>query len=42
MGQSRISDLTLLSIERDMVEDIDFDGVIDRFAALSKTRRGKF
>ena len=29
MGQSRISDLALLSIERDMVKDNDFDGVID-------------
>ena len=41
MGQSTISDLALLSIEGDMVKDIDFDGVIDRFAAL-KTRREKF
>ena len=41
MGQSRLSDLALLSIESDMVKDIDFDGVIDRFAAL-KTRKGKF
>jgi len=41
MGQSRLSDLALLSIESDMMKDIDFDGVIDRFAAL-KTRKGKF
>ena len=41
MGQSRLSDLALLSIESDKVKDIDFDGVIDRFAAL-KTRKGKF
>ena len=41
MGQSSLSDLALLSIESDMAKDIDFDGVIDRFAAL-KTRKGKF
>lgn len=41
MGQSRLSDLALLSIESDTVKDIDFDEVIDRFAAL-KTRKGKF
>ena len=40
MGQSRLSDLALLSLVS-MVKDIDFDGVIDRFAAL-KTRKGKF
>ena len=41
MGQSRLSDLALLSIESETVKDIDFDEVIDRFAAL-KTRKGKF
>ena len=41
MGQSRLSDLAILSIESDMVKDIDFDDVIDRFAAL-KTRKGNF
>ena len=40
MGQSRLSDLALLSIESETVKDIDFDEVIDRFAAL-KTRKGK-
>ena len=39
MEQSRLSDLALLSIESDMVEDIDFDSVIDRFAGV-KTRKG--
>jgi len=38
MGQSRLSDLALLSIESDMVKDIDFDDVIDRFAALKTIR----
>ena len=41
MGQSRLSDLAILSIESDMVKDVDFDEVIDKFAAL-KTRKGKF
>jgi hypothetical protein len=41
MGQSRLSGLALLSIESETVKDIDFDEVIDRFAAL-KTRKGKF
>ena len=33
--------LPLLSIESDIVKDIDFDSVIDKFAAL-KTRKGNF
>ena len=41
MGQSRLSNLALLSIESDIAKDIDFDDVIGRFAAL-KTRKGKF
>ena len=41
MGQSRLSNLALLSIENGMVKDIDFDDVIDKFAAL-KTRKGNF
>ena len=40
MGQSRLSDLAMLSIERDTVNDIDFDEVIDKFAVL-KSRKGK-
>lgn len=41
MGHSRLSNLALLSIESDLMKDIDFDGVIDRFAAL-KIRKGNF
>ena len=41
MGQSRLSDLAILSIESDTVKDIDFDEVIDRFAVL-KSRKGHF
>ena len=41
MGQQRLFNLALLSIESDMVKDIDFDDVIDKFSAL-KTRKGNF
>ncbi|XP_065664641.1 uncharacterized protein LOC136086277 [Hydra vulgaris] len=41
MGQSRVSDLAILSIESDMVKDINVDEVIDRLAAL-KTRKRNF
>ena len=41
MGQSRLSDLALLSIENDVAKDIDFDQVIDKFAAM-KSRNAKF
>lgn len=34
MGQDRLSALALLSIEKETVEKIDFDDVIDKFAAL--------
>ena len=40
MGKSRLSNLALLSIESEMVKNIDFD-VIDKFTAL-KTRKGNF
>ncbi|ESO02950.1 hypothetical protein HELRODRAFT_81101, partial [Helobdella robusta] len=41
MGQSRLSDLAILSIERDLAKEVDFDEVIDKFASL-KARKGKF
>ncbi|XP_065665426.1 uncharacterized protein LOC136086860 [Hydra vulgaris] len=34
MGQSRLCDLALLSIEREITEEIDFDNVIKEFAAI--------
>ena len=33
MGQDRLNDLALLSIERKIFEEIDFSGVIDEFAS---------
>ncbi|KAI8784290.1 Zinc finger MYM-type protein 1 [Biomphalaria glabrata] len=33
MGQERLSDLALLSIEKELVETINFDDVIDNFAS---------
>ena len=41
MGQSRLSDLAILSIESDFAKGVDFDEVISKFAAL-KARKGKF
>ena len=38
MGQSRLSDLALLSIESELARNTDFDDVINGFAAL-KTRK---
>ena len=38
MGQDRLSDLALLSIERETLENINFDNVIDEFATV-KSRR---
>ena len=32
MGQARLSNLALLSIERETLEKINFDNVIDQFA----------
>ena len=39
MVEDRLSALTLLSIEREIAEKIDFDEVIDDFAAAEKNRR---
>ena len=33
MGQNRLTDLALLSVEREMLENINFDAIIDKFAA---------
>lgn len=38
MGQDRLSDLALLSVEREEVEKIDFNSIIDAFAA-AKARK---
>ena len=38
MKQERLSDLALLSIERETLESINFDNVIDEFATI-KSRR---
>jgi len=38
MGQDRLSDLALLSVEKETVDKIDFDTVIDQFA-LTKARK---
>ena len=40
MEQSRLSSLSILSIENELVKDIDFDEVINKFAGL-KARRVK-
>ena len=41
MGQSRLSDLAMLSIESDSAQEIDFDDVINKFSVL-KARKSKF
>jgi len=38
MGQDRLSDLALMSVEREALEKVDFDGIINQFAA-SKARK---
>ena len=38
MGQERLSDLALLSIEKELVETINFDDVINNFAS-AKSRK---
>ena len=40
MEQSRLSSLSILSIENELVKDIDFDEIINKFAGL-KARRVK-
>lgn len=41
MGQARLSDFAILSIESEFVKSIDFDDVIDKFASL-KVRKVSF
>lgn len=36
MGEERLAGLTLLSIEREMTEKLDFENVIDRFSRMAK------
>ena len=38
MGQDRLSDLALLSVEGETLETTDFDNVIDQFATV-KSRK---
>ena len=39
MGQERLSALAILSIEREIAEELDYDSVIDQFASSDKNRR---
>ena len=39
MTEERLVDLASLSIENDLARQLDFDTVIDRFAAVDKSRR---
>jgi len=41
MSNERLSGLALLSIERELADNIDFDSTINRFASLN-SRRKKF
>ena len=41
MSNERLSDLALLSIERELVDNIDFDSKIYRLASLKSRRRKK-
>ena len=41
MGQERLSALAILSIEREMAEELDYDSVIDQFASSDKNRHIK-
>ena len=38
MGQNRLTNLAILSIEREQTESLDFDEVIDQFAS-TKSRK---
>lgn len=42
MGQDRLSDLALLSIERETLEKTDFDDVIDQFATVKSRKINLF
>ena len=41
IGQDRLSDLALMSVEREVLEQIDFDDIINQFAA-AKARKINF
>ena len=41
MGQDRLSDLALMSVEKEVLEQIDFDDIINQFAAV-KARKINF
>ncbi|ESN97923.1 hypothetical protein HELRODRAFT_153844, partial [Helobdella robusta] len=41
MGQDKLSDLALMSVEREVLEQIDFDDIINQFAAV-KARKINF
>ncbi|ESO05695.1 hypothetical protein HELRODRAFT_153391, partial [Helobdella robusta] len=41
MGQDRLSDLALMSVEREVLEQIYFDDIINQFAAV-KARKINF
>ena len=41
IGQDRLSDLALMSVEREVLEQIDFDDIINQFAAV-KARKINF
>ena len=34
MGQERLNDLALMSVEREALEKVDFDEIINHFAAV--------
>ena len=38
MGQECLSALAILSIEREIAEELDYDSVIDQFASSDKNR----
>ena len=39
MTEERLSDLAILAIEKETAETVDFDSVLDQFAASDKNRR---
>ena len=41
MTNERLSELALISIERDLAENVDFESTINRFASM-KSRRKQF
>ena len=39
MSENRLSDLLILSIEKEIAQDLQDDNIIDEFAANDKNRR---